>query len=72
MGDEYICLAEPVCNAELNSSANYGNTWKNAFAFAVFCFALMMIVSVLIIFQPLLEPLMPKFKFVPLPSIFAS
>ena len=72
MGDEYICIAEPVCDPESNSSANYGNTWKDTFVFAVFCFALMMITSVLIIFQPLVEPLMPKFKFVPLPTILAS
>ena len=50
MGDEYVCNAEPVCDLESNSSANYGNTWKEAFAFAVFCFALMIIASVLIIF----------------------
>ena len=50
MGDEYVCIAEPVCNPESDTKVNYGNTWKDSFAFAVFCFAFMMIVSVLIIF----------------------
>ena len=60
----YVCCVE--------EDENYGKTWRGIFIFGFWVFFFMVLASLAIILQPLLQPFAQNYKFVTLPSIFCS
>ena len=60
----YVCCVE--------EDENYGKTWRGMFVFAFWVFVIMVLASLTIILQPLIQPFTQNYKYVPLPSIFCS